>query len=92
MFGSQGIVYWQVEPWINSSNLDDLLRYHMIGCKQLLQSDLQSANEVVTLSGYRLRISVQEVLFLSPPNQYEHRHGSVRKLDFYIENVMDFLI
>nr|XP_023655401.1 stabilin-1-like isoform X2 [Paramormyrops kingsleyae] len=49
-----------VEPWINSSNLDDLLRYHMIGCKQLLQSDLQSASEVVTLSGYRLRISVRE--------------------------------
>lgn len=51
----------QIEPWINSSHMPDLLRYHIVSCEELRESDLKSVKEVVTSSGYKLRFSVRDV-------------------------------
>ncbi|KAJ8258317.1 hypothetical protein COCON_G00173290 [Conger conger] len=49
-----------MELWKNASRAGDLLRYHVVGCQQLLLSDLQSVGKVVSLSGHVLRFSVRE--------------------------------
>ncbi|XP_029103611.1 stabilin-1 isoform X2 [Scleropages formosus] len=51
---------FSVEPWLKRSCLGDLLRYHMVGCKELLESELRSHNELISLSGHRLRLAVRE--------------------------------
>ncbi|RXN30465.1 stabilin-1-like protein [Labeo rohita] len=50
----------QVEKWKNSSHSPDLLRYHIVSCEELRESDLKSVKEVVTSSGYKLRFSVRD--------------------------------
>ncbi|XP_064160250.1 stabilin-1 [Anguilla rostrata] len=55
-----------VESWKNSSRVGDLLRYHLVGCEQLLVSDLQSIGKVVSLSGHVLRFTYREgVLYIN---------------------------
>ncbi|KAG7478130.1 hypothetical protein MATL_G00077190 [Megalops atlanticus] len=49
-----------MEPWVNSSRMGDLLRYHLVGCEKLQESDLQSIGKVVAASGHSLRFTVQE--------------------------------
>ncbi|KAJ8400891.1 hypothetical protein AAFF_G00392450 [Aldrovandia affinis] len=49
-----------MEPWVNASRAADLLRYHLVGCEQLLVADLQSIGKVVAISGHVLRFAVRE--------------------------------
>jgi len=46
---------------MNSSHMSDLMRYHIVSCEELRESDLKSVKEVVTSSGYKLRFSVRDV-------------------------------
>uniref|UniRef100_A0A8C2GCI5 Stabilin 1 n=1 Tax=Cyprinus carpio TaxID=7962 RepID=A0A8C2GCI5_CYPCA len=49
-----------VEKWKNTSHSSDLLRYHIVSCEELRESDLKSVKEVATSSGYKLRFSVRD--------------------------------
>ncbi|KTF93204.1 hypothetical protein cypCar_00011236 [Cyprinus carpio] len=50
----------EVEKWKNTSHSSDLLRYHIVSCEELRESDLKSVKEVATSSGYKLRFSVRD--------------------------------
>lgn len=61
---SYNFLSWQtleIEKWTNSSHSSELLRYHIVSCEELRESDLKSVKEVVTSSGYKLRFSVRDV-------------------------------
>ncbi|XP_075431120.1 stabilin-1 isoform X3 [Ascaphus truei] len=49
-----------LEEWKNKSLIQDLLRYHLVGCQQLLISDLSEQTSLTTLSGGKIRISSNE--------------------------------
>uniref|UniRef100_A0A8C3UUP6 Stabilin 1 n=1 Tax=Catharus ustulatus TaxID=91951 RepID=A0A8C3UUP6_CATUS len=40
--------------------LRDLLRYHMVGCQKLLSSDLENQESLTSLSGHKIKITVNE--------------------------------
>uniref|UniRef100_A0A8C0VXC4 Stabilin 1 n=1 Tax=Cyanistes caeruleus TaxID=156563 RepID=A0A8C0VXC4_CYACU len=40
--------------------LRDLLRYHMVGCQKLLSSDLEGQESLTSLSGHKIKITVNE--------------------------------
>uniref|UniRef100_A0A8C9RKG4 Stabilin 1 n=1 Tax=Scleropages formosus TaxID=113540 RepID=A0A8C9RKG4_SCLFO len=46
--------------WDNASRINDLLRYHVVACEQLMLSDLKSSDKIITLSGYPLTFTVRE--------------------------------
>uniref|UniRef100_A0A803SQ99 Stabilin 1 n=1 Tax=Anolis carolinensis TaxID=28377 RepID=A0A803SQ99_ANOCA len=46
--------------WEKKGAIQDLLRYHMVGCQQLQSSDLESQNSITALSGHKIKISVKE--------------------------------
>ncbi|KPP67495.1 stabilin-1-like [Scleropages formosus] len=50
----------KVESWDNASRINDLLRYHVVACEQLMLSDLKSSDKIITLSGYPLTFTVRE--------------------------------
>ncbi|XP_028854298.1 stabilin-1 isoform X2 [Denticeps clupeoides] len=55
-----------IEPWKNTSHITHLLRYHIVGCEELLLSDLKSIDRVVATSGHVLKFSVKEgVLYIN---------------------------
>ncbi|KAJ8333358.1 hypothetical protein SKAU_G00422540 [Synaphobranchus kaupii] len=55
-----------MELWTNANSSKDLLRNHLVSCEKLLLSDLQSAGELVTMSGHRLHFSTKEgILYIN---------------------------
>uniref|UniRef100_A0A803TKA8 Stabilin 1 n=1 Tax=Anolis carolinensis TaxID=28377 RepID=A0A803TKA8_ANOCA len=52
---------WKFSEWEKKGAIQDLLRYHMVGCQQLQSSDLESQNSITALSGHKIKISVKEV-------------------------------
>ncbi|XP_017560296.1 stabilin-1 isoform X1 [Pygocentrus nattereri] len=50
----------QIEKWVNKSCVADLLRYHIVGCEELSESELKSVSRVVAASGHVLRFSVRD--------------------------------
>ncbi|XP_053576998.1 stabilin-1 [Bombina bombina] len=46
-----------IKEWRNTKYLKNLLRYHMVGCQQLLLSDLAEQTSLTTLSGGILNVS-----------------------------------
>ncbi|TRZ01615.1 hypothetical protein DNTS_022971 [Danionella cerebrum] len=49
-----------IDAWMNSSHTPNLLRYHIVSCETLYESDLKSVAEAVTANGQKLRFSVRE--------------------------------
>uniref|UniRef100_A0A8C5J9I8 Stabilin 1 n=1 Tax=Junco hyemalis TaxID=40217 RepID=A0A8C5J9I8_JUNHY len=47
--------------------LRELLRYHMVGCQKLLSSDLEGQESLTSLSGHKIKITVNEVLPFAVP-------------------------
>ncbi|KAI4884210.1 hypothetical protein NFI96_012855 [Prochilodus magdalenae] len=52
--------FTQTEEWKNKSSLADLMRYHIVGCEELPESELKSLTRVVAASGHVLRFSVKD--------------------------------
>ncbi|XP_053809782.1 stabilin-1 [Vidua chalybeata] len=48
------------EEWKSRGLLRDLLRYHMVGCQKLLSSDLEGQVSLTSLSGHKMKITVNE--------------------------------
>uniref|UniRef100_A0A8C0H5Q2 Stabilin 1 n=1 Tax=Chelonoidis abingdonii TaxID=106734 RepID=A0A8C0H5Q2_CHEAB len=48
--------------WTNKSLIKDLLRYHIVSCRKLLASELETHKSITALSGHRIRIVVKEVV------------------------------
>ncbi|XP_029455316.1 stabilin-1 [Rhinatrema bivittatum] len=48
------------EEWQKKNLSGNLIRYHIVGCQQLLISDLKEQTSVTALTGGRIRISVKE--------------------------------
>ncbi|XP_019402937.1 PREDICTED: stabilin-1-like [Crocodylus porosus] len=46
--------------WENHTLIKDLLRYHIVGCRKLLSSDLEMQESIVALSGHKIHIAVKE--------------------------------
>uniref|UniRef100_A0AAY4C330 Stabilin 1 n=1 Tax=Denticeps clupeoides TaxID=299321 RepID=A0AAY4C330_9TELE len=64
--GKCEIILRSIEPWKNTSHITHLLRYHIVGCEELLLSDLKSIDRVVATSGHVLKFSVKEgVLYIN---------------------------
>ncbi|OWK63486.1 Stabilin-1, partial [Lonchura striata] len=58
-FTCRGKVH-QFEEWKSRGLLRDLLRYHMVGCQKLLSSDLEGQESLTSLSGHKIKITVNE--------------------------------
>uniref|UniRef100_A0A8C3Q0S8 Stabilin 1 n=1 Tax=Chrysolophus pictus TaxID=9089 RepID=A0A8C3Q0S8_CHRPC len=48
------------EEWKSRGLLQELLRYHMVGCQQLLLSDLEAQESLTSLSGHTIKITEKE--------------------------------
>uniref|UniRef100_A0A8C5T9B3 Stabilin 1 n=1 Tax=Malurus cyaneus samueli TaxID=2593467 RepID=A0A8C5T9B3_9PASS len=48
------------EEWKSRGLLRDLLRYHIVGCQKLLSSDLEAQESLTSLSGHKIKITVNE--------------------------------
>ncbi|XP_010146410.1 PREDICTED: stabilin-1, partial [Eurypyga helias] len=48
------------EEWRSRGLLRDLLRYHMVGCRKLLSSDLETQESLTSLSGHKIKITAKE--------------------------------
>ncbi|XP_051550154.1 stabilin-1 isoform X1 [Myxocyprinus asiaticus] len=76
-----------IEAWVNKSYVPDLMRYHIVGCEVLRESDLKSVKEVVTSSGYKLRFSVRDgVVYINDntkiiTSDYECSNGVIHFID-----------
>nr|XP_023955738.1 stabilin-1 isoform X4 [Chrysemys picta bellii] len=46
--------------WTNKSLIKDLLRYHIVSCRKLLASELETHESITALSGHKIRIVVKE--------------------------------
>ncbi|XP_074862088.1 stabilin-1 isoform X2 [Carettochelys insculpta] len=46
--------------WTNKSLIKDLLRYHIVSCRKLLASELETQESITALSGHKIRIAVKE--------------------------------
>uniref|UniRef100_A0A8B9GLU5 Stabilin 1 n=1 Tax=Amazona collaria TaxID=241587 RepID=A0A8B9GLU5_9PSIT len=46
--------------WRTRGLLRDLLRYHIVGCRKLLSSDLEAQESLTSLSGHKMKITVKE--------------------------------
>ncbi|KAF2986533.1 hypothetical protein EK904_010304 [Melospiza melodia maxima] len=51
---------FQFEEWKSRGLLRELLRYHMVGCQKLLSSDLEGQQSLTSLSGHKIKITVNE--------------------------------
>ncbi|NXR10180.1 STAB1 protein, partial [Semnornis frantzii] len=49
-----------VSEWRSRGLIQDLLRYHMVGCQKLLSSDLEAQESLTSLSGHKIKITVKE--------------------------------
>uniref|UniRef100_A0A8C5QWV6 Stabilin-1 n=1 Tax=Leptobrachium leishanense TaxID=445787 RepID=A0A8C5QWV6_9ANUR len=66
--------------WKSKSLLNHLLRYHMVGCKMLLNSDLQNETILTPLSGGQMKISSKE------DGIYINNVAKITKTDFMAAN------
>ncbi|POI31311.1 hypothetical protein CIB84_004938, partial [Bambusicola thoracicus] len=48
------------EEWKSRGLLQELLRYHMVGCQKLLLSDLEAQESITSLSGHMIKITKKE--------------------------------
>ncbi|XP_052535240.1 stabilin-1 [Tympanuchus pallidicinctus] len=48
------------EEWKSRGLLQELLRYHMVGCQKLLLSDLEAQESLTSLSGHTIKITEKE--------------------------------
>ncbi|XP_062842365.1 stabilin-1 [Trichomycterus rosablanca] len=51
---------YSTDLWLNKGRAPDLLRYHIVGCDQLSESELKSVSRVVAFSGHVLNFSVRD--------------------------------
>ncbi|OXB60701.1 hypothetical protein ASZ78_011541 [Callipepla squamata] len=58
-FTCRGKVY-QFKEWKSRGLLQELLRYHMVGCQKLLLSDLEAQESLTSLSGHTIKITEKE--------------------------------
>ncbi|XP_076865280.1 stabilin-1 [Brachyhypopomus gauderio] len=75
-----------IELWLQKNRAPDLLRYHIVGCQELYESDLKSVTRVVAASGHVLNFSVQDGVV------YINKDTKIITSDFECSNgVMHFI-
>lgn len=61
----------QIEQWELKKRSPDLMRFHIVGCEELSNSDLKSITRLVTASGHVLNFSVRDVSFTITNNLHK---------------------
>uniref|UniRef100_W5UBP3 Stabilin-1 n=1 Tax=Ictalurus punctatus TaxID=7998 RepID=W5UBP3_ICTPU len=78
---------YSIDLWMRKNRSPDLLRYHIVSCEELSESELKSNRRVVTASGHALNFSVQDgALYINGDTKiitsdYECSNGVIHFID-----------
>ncbi|XP_066527436.1 stabilin-1 [Hoplias malabaricus] len=78
-----------IEEWRNKSCSQDLLRYHIVGCEELSETQLKSVDRVIASTGHELRFSVRDgVVYINNKIKVIREHTCFNGIIYFIDRIL----